>query len=211
MALENLALPAVLLITLAALILAVSSQWRISLIALGLQYLGVTILVAQRWPFELAAIKLVAGWMAAAVLAMAMMGLNTTGLSSPRKLLAELRLSPMLHQLAEILFRLLTALLVILTMLSFAGALVSWIPGLQIDQAWAALILIGIGLLQLGFAVQPLANVLGLLTVLAGFEIIYATVENSALVAGLLAVVTLGLALIGAYLITAPGLEGESE
>jgi len=32
--------------------------------------------------------------------------------------------------------------------------------------------------------------------------------ENSALVAGLLAVITLGLALVGAYLLTAPDMEG---
>ena len=42
---------------------------------------------------------------------------------------------------------------------------------------------------------------IGLLTTLSGFELIYAAVENSVLVTGLLAVVTLGLALVGAYLL----------
>jgi hypothetical protein len=37
------------------------------------------------------------------------------------------------------------------------------------------------------------------LTALAGFEILYAAVESSALVTALLAVVNLGLALAGAY------------
>lgn len=41
---------------------------------------------------------------------------------------------------------------------------------------------------------------MGLLTTISGFELMYAAVENSVLVAGLLAVVTLGLALVGAYL-----------
>jgi len=41
--------------------------------------------------------------------------------------------------------------------------------------------------------------IVGLLTVLAGFEIMYAAVESSALVTALLAVVNLGLALAGAY------------
>jgi hypothetical protein len=44
---------------------------------------------------------------------------------------------------------------------------------------------------------------LGLLTVLSGFEIVYSAVETSTLVAGLLAGVTLGIAVVGAYLITA--------
>jgi hypothetical protein len=37
---------------------------------------------------------------------------------------------------------------------------------------------------------------------LTGFETLYAAVEGSVLVAGLLAVVDLGLALVGAYLIS---------
>jgi hypothetical protein len=45
---------------------------------------------------------------------------------------------------------------------------------------------------------------LGLLTVLGGFEIFYAAVEDSTLVTGLLAGVDLGLALLGAYLISLP-------
>jgi hypothetical protein len=49
--------------------------------------------------------------------------------------------------------------------------------------------------------------VLGLLTVLSGFEILYAAVETATLVAGLLAAINLGLALVGAYLLAAPSLE----
>jgi hypothetical protein len=44
---------------------------------------------------------------------------------------------------------------------------------------------------------------MGLMTVLSGFEILYSTVESSVLVAALLAVINLGLALVGAYLLIA--------
>jgi hypothetical protein len=44
---------------------------------------------------------------------------------------------------------------------------------------------------------------LGLLTVVTGFEVLYAAVEASILVAGMLSVVILGLALVGAYLLNA--------
>jgi hypothetical protein len=57
--------------------------------------------------------------------------------------------------------------------------------------------------LQLGITSQILRITLGLMTVLAGFELLYATVEGSALVAGLLAVINLGLALVGCYLMIA--------
>ena len=47
------------------------------------------------------------------------------------------------------------------------------------------------------------------MTVLAGFELLYATVEGSVLVAGLLAVINLGLALVGSYLMIASNAEPE--
>jgi hypothetical protein len=72
------------------------------------------------------------------------------------------------------------------------------------------MILIALGLLHLGLTSQPFRVVLGLLTVLSGFEILYAAVESSILITGLLAAVTLGLAMLGAYLITAPTLEETS-
>jgi hypothetical protein len=65
------------------------------------------------------------------------------------------------------------------------------------------LLLIGMGLLHLGITARVLRVAIGLLTVLSGFEIIYATVEGSVLVAGLLAVINLGLALVGSYLLIA--------
>jgi len=63
------------------------------------------------------------------------------------------------------------------------------------------------GLLQLGLTALPLRITIGLLTVLSGFEILYAVVETSTLVSGLLAGVSLGLALVGAYLLTIPTME----
>jgi hypothetical protein len=51
---------------------------------------------------------------------------------------------------------------------------------------------------------------LGLLTVLSGFELVYAALETSILIAGLQAVITLGLALVGAYLLAVPLMEEEA-
>jgi len=67
----------------------------------------------------------------------------------------------------------------------------------------------GMGLLHLGLTAQPIRSILGLLTVLAGFEIIYATIETSLLVNAILAAITLSLAFTGAYLRVAPLMERE--
>jgi hypothetical protein len=66
-----------------------------------------------------------------------------------------------------------------------------------------SILLAGIGFLQLGTSSHIARIMLGLLTVLTGFEVFYAAVEGSILVAGMLSVVILGLGLAGAYLLNA--------
>ncbi len=193
-----LSLPALVLVTLTSLVLLSSSNWRWSLAAVAVQYLMVFLLLAPDRPLSLALTKLVQGWMAGAVLGMALAG--ASGLPQTGR--------PVI--LSGLIFRLLAAGMVILVVISSAPNLAEQIPGLGLYQAMAALTLIGLGLLHLGLTLQPFRVILGLLTVLCGFEILYTAVEISALVTGLLAGVTLGLALLGAYLLLNPSL-GEAE
>ncbi len=74
-----------------------------------------------------------------------------------------------------------------------------------------SLLLIGMGLLHLGITSHILRVIIGLMTVLAGFEILYSAVEGSILVAALLAAINLGLALVGAFLLTAENTPEEIE
>jgi hypothetical protein len=212
--LDFLSIPAVILLGLTSLLLLSTADWRLRIGLLGAQYVGVFILVSLSWPIEMAVAKLIAGWMAGAVLAMALAGLGQPGGGTTQSALAPeshpsdweaARLPRPLRFLpsTERLFHLLAALLVGLTVLSVAPRVVEWAPAVQLTQVWGGLVLAGMGLLQLGFTARPLPTILGLLTILSGFEILYAAVENSTLVAGLLAAIHLGLALIGAYLLTA--------
>jgi hypothetical protein len=206
----NYALPAVLLLLITSFTLLSKLDWRWSLLALYLQYLGVFVLVASEWPTAMAASRLVAGWVAGAVIGMALVSLPegvraletgniarqpSGGRNIPNDLLTGR------------LFRLLAAVLVVLIVLSMLNTVINWMPELNIGQALGGLTLIGMGLLQLGFTARTFHTILGLLTLLSGFQILYAAVEASALVAGLLAVVDLGLALVGAYLLISSQME----
>ena len=77
------------------------------------------------------------------------------------------------------------------------------IPGIGLPVITGSLVLMGLGMLHLGMTIQPFRVILGLLTVLSGFEALYAALESSILVAAMLSTVNLGLALVGAYLLTA--------
>jgi hypothetical protein len=196
------ALPSLFLIALTTQILLLSSSWRASTLALAAQYTGVFILVAGNWPFEMAVVKLVAGWMACAVLGIAV---NEASASPNEGWKEEEQAWP-----SSRLFRLLASSLVFLIVISLAPRLVDWMPHFSFPQAAGGALLIGMGLLHLGLTSQPLRVAFGLLTVIAGFEILYSVVEASALVAGLLASVNLGLALAAAYLLLVPGMEETS-
>jgi hypothetical protein len=195
MSFEILALPAVIVVSMAGVLLLVSLEWRLSIGVLAFLYVGVFLLVSLSWPIERAVVKLVAGWMSGAVLGMALIGL-------PEETHHPFRLKTVTS-----IFRLLVASLVLLVAISLAPKITEWIPEISLYQAYGGAILISLGLLHLGLTAQPLRVTLGLLTVLAGFEIFYAAVEDSTLVTGLLAGVDLGLALLGAYLISLPVVE----
>lgn len=182
----------VLLIT--SIGLLISRNWRLSIILLAIQYLAMFVLLLLRLPIGLASVKVVSGWMSSAILGMTRSGL--TGITS----VDEESIWPRGR-----LFRLFMAGIVGILV---AGATPT-VDTLMADAGFAvtggSLILIGMGLLHLGITSQVLRVTLGLLTVLTGFEVLYSTVEVSALVTALLATITLGLALVGSYLMIATG------
>ena len=173
------------LLMLSSLFLLLSQDWRRFFIAIAVQYLGVFLLVAMVWPVGLAAVKLVVGWMCAAVLGTSQIefDLEDQGMvgTSGR------------------LFMLVAVGVVWLVVFSISSAFQGWIPA-STPMMLGGLMLIGMGLLHLGMHNDPLRVIVGLLTLISGFEVLYAVIENSVLVAGLLALINLGLSLAGSYL-----------
>jgi hypothetical protein len=174
--------------------LLISRNWRLSIILLSIQYLAMFILLLVRLPIGLASVKVVSGWMSSAVLGMTRSGM--TGATS----VDEESIWPRGR-----LFRIFMAGVVGIMVIAATPT----VENLMADAGFAitvgSLMLIAMGLLHLGITSQILRVTLGLLTVLTGFEILYSTVEDSALVTALLAMITLGLSLVGSYLMIATG------
>jgi hypothetical protein len=162
-----------------------SRDWRWCLGLLAVQYLSVFWMVQAHWPISLAATKLVTGWMACAILGIAQINAKEEGEIESTWLQGRF-------------FHIFAAGMVLAATFALSLRVDSWL-GLSQPVAWGGLLLVGVGLLHLGITSDSFQVIIGLLTVLAGFEIMYAAVESSALVTALLAVVNLGLALAGAY------------
>jgi hypothetical protein len=188
-------LGAVILVSLTSIYVLVGRNWRYCIGALAVQYIGVFLLVYASWPLEMAITKMVAGWMAGAILGIAMTNVPDTWSDSEKSI----KFSP--------IFKILAVLILVLTITSLVRHTETWLSMVNISILWGSFILISLGLLQLSLTSHPLRVIIGILTFLSGFEIIYAAIETSTLVTGLLAGVNLGLALVGAFILIAPTME----
>ena len=166
-------------------------DWRWNLGLMSAQYLGAAVLASAHWPIGMAAAFLVTGWMSTAALGMTLSGL-------PPQFEFTERAWPQGR-----LFRVFMVGMIFVLAVGLTSRSGTFSAGAEAPVVAGSILLAGIGLLQLGTTAQVARVLLGLLTVLSGFEVFYAAVEGSILVAGLLSVVTLGLGLAGAYLLSA--------
>jgi hypothetical protein len=172
------------------LALFTSRSWLRCLVAQGVAYLGVfLILIGQPSPgdggSELAAIRLVGGWMALAVLgATVSQGIRES-----------------VEEDAGFVFRFLLFGLIFLVAWTLSAGTINWIPGAGFETAVLGVLLLLAGMIRTGLVRGPLQVILSLLSAFSGFEVLFSAVDSSALMAAMLAASNLGLALVGAYLV----------
>ena len=181
-------------------VMLINRDWRISLGAMALQYIAAFWLVTRHLPFVMGSAKLITGWMVVAALGMTRLGLSTLDDDKEE--------SSLLHGSR---FRLILMCSVALVTIGATTRIEAAIPGLGLQVIAGSLLLIGAGVVHMGVSSDLLRVILGLITMLTGFEILYAAVESSILVAGFLSVISLGLGLVGSYLLLAGSTPIETE
>jgi len=178
----------------------INRDWRLSLGALAVQYVAAFWLITRHLPFVMGSAKLITGWMVVAALGMTRLGLPTTEDEQEESILPR-----------GAWFRVTLVCIIALFTLGATPRVESAIPGLGWQVIAGSLILMGAGVVHLGLTSDPLNVIIGLLTMLTGFEILYAAIESSILVAGLLAITNLGLGIVGSYLLIAGSFPIEME
>jgi hypothetical protein len=173
-------------------VMLINRDWRISLGALAVQYVAAFWLITRHLPFVMGSAKLITGWMVIAALGMTRLGLPSAEDEKQESFLPRGQW-----------FRLILMFIVVVVAVGATPRIESTIPGLGWPVIAGSLILIGAGVAHLGMTSEILNVILGLLTVLTGFEILYAAIESSILVSGLLAIINLGLGIAGSYLLIA--------
>lgn len=168
----------------ASMLLIWGNNWRWLLAAITLQYLGVFGLVFQNWSLSLALVKGTAGLAAGGVLVSAFA--------------SEKEEVPQADTISRV-FKSLVLLFIWVVIYFIHPELEVWLP-VEETILLGAMALVGSGLVQLGLTIVLNRTALGLLTLLAGFEVLYSALVSSVLLAGLLAGVNLMISLTGLYL-----------
>jgi hypothetical protein len=185
-------IPAVIAV-LCALFNLVRRKWLANLISLAIQFVAMFLVLLNVWVLTVAIIKLIVGLVS--------LGIIAYSLSSLDMLQVTLSITPFRE--GE-LFRAFTGFSVILFILIFQPqAQTTLFPRSPQALLFCALSIMGLSLLQLGLKAEPFYILIGLLGFLAGFELLYASLEYSALLEGLFTVIKLGLALAAPYIFSA--------
>lgn len=184
---------AVVVILATSTVILINQDWRLTLGALAIQYVAAFWLVTRHLPFVMGSAKLIAGWMVVAALGMTRLNLPLTGNEEKEETILP----------RGQWFRVVLVFVVVLVTAGATPRIEASIPGLGWQVIAGSVLLIGAGLIHLGLTSESLNVIVGLLTTLTGFEILYAAIESSILVTGLLAVTNLGLGIAGSYLLLA--------
>jgi len=222
---------------LCAALIVILADWRVTVLAFAAQSVLLAMLTTRLLPFEWAMLRMLVGGLVALLWFMSArrvrwghhlrqlrqregeMGrqgdLQFAGLESyrrsPRLLVS---LSPRLRRRGErwpslstgTLLRLLATCLVILIFFRLEGRVT--LPALPSDLSLVCAWLWLMGFLAMALSDEPLRTGLGLLTMSAGFQLLYAALEPSSIAVGLLGSLDLLLGLAVAYLMVAYGVAG---
>jgi len=204
--------PATIGLLLTAIIILLTSDWRLSLTALLIQYILIGTALSNDVRLEVAVVKILVGVLAVSILYLTARRLQDIGgtltVGSEKARFLGLSVGWEAGPLG-LPFRLLAALLAALAVLRLFGSLN--LPQTSAATAFAASWLVAMGLTGLVVSTSPLRVAAALLTILGAFDLVYARLEPSLAVAGFWSVLILLGALAFAYLAVVQGLAPRPE
>ncbi len=143
------------------------------------------ILIVQIWPIALALVKLISGWMGIALLSFAFIPSDIKKESN--------------EPIPSKIFRLMLGVFGWIIVLTSIQGLNEWLP-ISYTNLFIGLIFFIIGMISLSLGLKTFDIILSLLVFLQGFDIIYSSLEGSALVTAMFAVIIISICLTGSFL-----------
>jgi hypothetical protein len=189
-----------LLVTSAVLVL--TNGWRLSIVTLGVQYLLAATVLAQTADGQVVVAKALVGLLIVGSLTVTGRTVNFGRRSAAEAEALPPRLAALraLEFPTNFPFRLIAVLLVAVAVWYMVTEGNYTFPGVPVSISLAGYLLMALGLLNLGLTEEPMNAGMGLLTLMTGFDVIYASVEPSRAVVALVAAMHFGVTLGVSYL-----------
>lgn len=162
----------------------VGRTWQYRAAGLAIVNLIAFILILQIWPLALASVKLISGWISVILISSS----QITG--QPTNELLTLR--------SAVIFRFLITLLVWIVITAAANSFNEWLP-ISYTSLYIGLVIIAAGLIFASISQEMFDVIIGVLIMLVGFDIIYSSLEGSALVTGIYSLIVIFIALLNTY------------
>ncbi len=188
--LSNISVIAVLILIITTTVLLLINQWRWMSIAWAFQVFSVFWLTTLSWTISESIVKLIGGWITIAIVSSTHPDIT---LETDKETIS-----------AGFGFRFLIAGMIWLLSFSISPVIQTLIQA-RIEIIWGGMLLFASGLIQVGLAKNYIRTIIGLITFISGFEVMYASIESSVLVSGLLVFITIGLSWLTIYFNAVPG------
>jgi len=166
-----------------AILVLEDRRYRLAVLAV-IELIGF-ILIVQIWPIALALVKLISGWMGIALLTFAFIPSDIKKESN--------------EPIPSKIFRLMLGVFGWIIVLTSIQGLNEWLP-ISYTNLFIGLIFFIIGMISLSLGLKTFDIILSLLVFLQGFDIIYSSLEGSALVTAMFAVIIISICLTGSFL-----------
>lgn len=166
-----------------AILVLEERRYRLAVLAV-IELIGF-ILIVQIWPIALALVKLISGWMGIALLSFAFIPSDIKKESN--------------EPIPSKIFRLMLGVFGWIIVLTSIQGLNEWLP-ISYTNLFIGLIFFIIGMISLSLGLKTFDIILSLLVFLQGFDIIYSSLEGSALVTAMFAVIIISICLTGSFL-----------
>jgi hypothetical protein len=158
-------------------------RWRIAYLAI-IQLIGF-LLIVQIWPIAFAAVKLISGWMG-----VVLMSITVSSVSFE---------SQIQTKTAGKVFKLMLLAFSWVVIAASVDKLNAWLP-ISYTNLFVGLVFFFCGIFYVSLITDINGIAIGLLIFLAGFDIIYSSLEGSALVTGIYALIIILISLVSSYL-----------
>jgi hypothetical protein len=166
-------------------LILVPDNWRWNVFGLVMCYLIGFVLIVQIWPLSLAAVKLLTGFIGMVVL-------STVKINTP-----ELPAENRSRSYRIFLVLVLSVGWIIVT--ATTAKLNEWLP-IAYTNLYIGLVILFAGIIKFAVSRQVFDVVVGLLVFLCGFDVVYSSLEGSALVTAIYSLIVLAICVIGSYL-----------